>query len=82
MQGFALAKRLHDDAVGRGAIMALAPGLAVPAAFQAAASCMAVRADRVRSFCAGTSCVLDRVTLESGRSTICTTCCGACCTPA
>ena len=44
MQGFALAKRLHDDAVGRGAIMALAPGLAVPTAFQAAASSLPVRA--------------------------------------
>ena len=44
LQGFALAKRLHDDAVGRGAIMALAPGLAVPAAFQAAASSLTVRA--------------------------------------
>ena len=43
-QGLALAKRLHDDAVGRGAIMALAPGLAVPAAFTAAASSVPVRA--------------------------------------
>ena len=43
LQGFALAKRLHEDAVGRGAIMALDPGLAVPAAFQAAASSVPVR---------------------------------------
>ena len=43
-QGFALAKRLHDDAVQRGAMTPLQPSLAVPAAFQAAGSSIPVSA--------------------------------------